>query len=130
LEQKIKILSGLLIGIMLFNTACEQDVGPVIINSSTGPVSFSRDIQLIFDVNCIGCHDEFHQQLDLRSCCSYNQLWTLGTGAPYLDTDNPNQSKLYLHLTGELLQMPVFGPLPEYDIDMVLKWITEGALDN
>jgi hypothetical protein len=122
LEQKIKILSGLLIGIMLFSTACENDVGPLILNSPSGPVSFSRDIQPIFDVNCIGCHDQFHLQLDLRSCCAYNEL--------YVAPDNPEQSKLFGHLTGDLSPMPPFGPLPDHEIDLVLQWISEGALDN
>jgi len=117
-------------GVILFNTACEQDAGPVIIDAPSGPVSFSRNIQAIFDVNCIGCHDEFHQQLDLRPCCAYDELWTLGSGATYVDPDNPEQSKLYRHLTGDLLQMPIFGPLPDREIDLVLKWISEGALDN
>ena len=130
MEQKINIFCCLLIGIMLFNTSCEQDVGPVIIDSPSGPVGFSRDIQPIFDVNCIGCHDEFHQQLNLRSCCSHDELWTLGARAPYVDPENPEQSNLYRHLTGDLLLMPLFGPLPDREIDLVLKWINEGALDN
>ena len=119
-----------MIGIIVFSTACENDVGPFILNSPTGQASFSRDIQPIFDVYCIGCHDQFHQQLDLRSCCAHNELWTLGYSATYVDPDNPELSKLYRHLTGDLLPMPPFGSLPDREIDSVLKWITEGALDN
>ncbi len=101
-----------------------------IIYSPSGLVDFSSDIQPIFDVNCIGCHNEGHQKLNLESCCSHDELWTLGAGAPYVDPENPEQSKLYRHLTGDLLLMPLFGPLPDREIDLVLKWITEGALDN
>ena len=116
---------------ILINTSCEQDSGPLIIEPpGAEPVSYSLEIQPIFNVSCAGCHDEFHQHLDLRSCCSYDQLLILGTNAPYVDPDNPAQSKLYRHLTGELLQMPLFGPLPDHEINLVLRWITEGGNDN
>lgn len=115
----------LLIGIGIVNTSCENVIGPVIIKPPTPDlVSYSLEIQPIFDISCSGCHDEFHQFLDLRPCCSNDQLWTLGTNAPYVDTNNPGQSKLYLHLTGELLLMPLFGALPEHEIDLVLQWIS------
>ncbi len=129
MEQKIKIIAGLLFGITGL-LSCENDVGPLILDAPSGPVSFNRDIQPIFDAGCIGCHDDSHQQLDLRNCCSYQELWSSGAGAPYVLPDNPAQSKLYRHLTGDLPLMPPFGSLPEYEVNLVLKWITEGAEDN
>ncbi len=122
---------ALLIGIGLINTSCENDVGPVIIDPpGADPVSYSAKIQPIFDTNCTGCHDQYHQHLDLSPCCSYDQLWNSGANASYLDPDNPEQSKLYRHLTGDLLLMPLFGALPEHEVNLVLKWIFEGGLDN
>ena len=111
-------------------TSCENDVGPLILDSHSGPVSYSQNIQPIFDINCIGCHDESHQQLNLNACCSYDELWTLGTTAPYVNPDNPAQSRLYRHLTGDLALMPPFAPLSDYEINLVFQWINEGALDN
>ena len=110
--------------------SCENDAGPLIIDSGSDPISFSQDIQPIFDVECIGCHDDTHFYLDLRQCCSYEEIWSLGTRAPYVNPDNPEQSKLYLHLTGDLLLMPPFGALPDNQMDLVLQWIEEGALNN
>ncbi|GJM30844.1 MAG: hypothetical protein DHS20C17_34790 [Cyclobacteriaceae bacterium] len=129
MEQKIIQLSACALGIILL-FSCENDTGPLILDSNQGPVSYGLQIQPIFDAKCIGCHDEIHEQLDLRACCSYEELWSLGTGAPYLDTGVPSQSKLYRHLTGDLLVMPPFGALPNNEIDLVLQWITEGGLDN
>jgi mono/diheme cytochrome c family protein len=129
LEQKINILTGFLLGLLLL-ASCEDDVGPLILDSTSGPVSYSQDIQRIFDINCIGCHDEFHQQLNLSACCSYDALWTQGASAPYVNPDNPEQSKLYRHLTGDLALMPPFRPLSDYEINQVLQWIREGALEN
>ena len=122
---------GWIVMILILASACEQDIGPVIIDPPTvDPVSYRNEIQPIFNKECNSCHDQDHQYLDLRPCCSYDQLWSLGAGAPYLDVDNPEQSKLYRHLTGDLLQMPIFGQLPDHEIQLVLKWITEGAVDN
>ena len=128
----IKFSTASIISIaILLNLSCEQDSGPLIIEPpGAEPVSYSLEIQPIFNVSCAGCHDEFHQHLDLRSCCSYEQLFITGTNAPYVDPDDPEQSKLYRHLTGDLLQMPLFGPLPDHEIDLVLRWITEGGNDN
>jgi len=125
------IISWWFIIIGIINTSCEHDVGPIILDSgNSGPVSYQGDIQPIFNASCIGCHDEFHQFIDLRSCCSYDQLWTGGAGAPYVNTENPEQSKLYRHLTGDLPLMPVFGSLPDREIELVLKWIEEGGINN
>ncbi len=129
MEQKVNILFILLL-VAVTAISCENDAGPLILELPTGPVSFSQDIQPIFDINCIGCHDEFHQQLNLKTCCSYEELWSSGPGAPYVNLDNPSQSKLYRHLTGDLALMPPFAPLPEYEISLILQWITEGALEN
>ena len=50
--------------------ACENDAGPLIIRpENPETISFSENIQPIFDVHCTGCHDEYHQYLDLSSCC-------------------------------------------------------------
>ena len=132
LNQSVKILTLLfLVALALLGTACENDIGPLIIepeNPST--VSFKEDIQPIFNTSCNSCHDEFHQYLDLRACCAYDQLLNSGTGAPYINIEDPGASKLYRHLTGDLLIMPLFGPLPDHEINLVLRWISEGALDN
>ena len=129
MEQRIKILIGLSAGVLWF-TSCENDAGPLIIDMGSDPVSYDQEIQPIFDIECIGCHDDTHLYLDLRSCCSYDQLLSNGTGAPYVNPDDPEQSKLYRHLTGDLTLMPPFGALPDNQLDLVIQWIEEGALNN
>jgi len=129
--SRITVSCSILIASLIGSSSCENDVGPVIIepeNPST--VSYSQDIQPIFNSYCSSCHDEFHQYLDLRSCCSYDQLLNSGFNAPYLNLDDPQQSRLYRHLNGDLLIMPLFGSLPDYEIELVLQWITEGAQNN
>lgn len=91
--------------------SCRKDIGPIVIPPvNTPPVSFANDIQPIFNSSCVNCHDENHQYLNLKSCCSYYELLITGTNAPYIDTVNPEQSELYLRLTGAAMLGCGYGP--------------------
>ena len=114
----------------------KKDSGPYIIEPPPPPVpvliSYSIEIQPILDFYCISCHDENHPTLNLKACCSWYELWTTGTNAPYLDTVNPSQSVLYERITGVISpQMPIGGPtLTQSEMDKILQWIQEGATNN
>ena len=126
-----KIIASTLISITLFS--CEKDSGPYIVPPDVvPPVSFSAEIQPIFDAYCISCHDENHSYLNLKSCCSWYELSATGYNAPYIDTINPEQSTLYKRITGVIAPvMPSTGtPLSQNDIDIILRWIDEGAKNN
>ena len=117
--------------------SCEKDIGPVI-KAPDVPVknfvSFSNDIQPIFNANCIVCHTEFHPFLNLKPCCSWDELLVSGSSAPYIDTLSPLESYLYIMVAGADMnpaQMPPGGPyLPKSETDKILKWIQEGAKNN
>ena len=125
--------------VLLFS-ACEKDSGPIIIKpeipEDTVPdfVSFANDIQPIFNFNCIACHNENHPFLNLKECCSWDQLLNSGVSAPYIDTLNPTESYLYIRVAGagqNPPEMPPGGPfLIQEETDLILKWIQEGAKDN
>ena len=126
------LIIGLTMIILLF--ACNKDKGPFFIEeadiSEIDTVSYSTHIQPIFDMNCVACHNASHAKLDLLTSVSYNELLTTGFSAPYVNTTNPEQSNLYLHLTGALSIMPPAGSLSLNDQELVLLWITQGALNN
>lgn len=112
--------------------SCRKDLGPIVIPPvNPAPVSFANDIQPILTTACVSCHDENHQYLNLKSCCSYYELLITGTNAPYVDTVNPEQSIIYMRLMGTSLPAMPFGtPLPQNEIDLILRWIQEGARNN
>lgn len=113
--------------------ACAVDEGPFYIPSGepdNSILSYGTDIQPIFNSNCIACHSESHPKLSLLSEVSYLELTVTGFSAPYIDTVTPTNSKLYKHLTGELLLMPTSGKLPDHQINKIVKWIQQGANDN
>lgn len=114
--------------------SCNKDDGPyapteVIINE-TDTVSFSTQVQPIFNANCISCHDETHSKLNLQENVSYNELTATGFSAPYLDTSNADQSNIYRHLIGSLSMMPPSGELQDSNKDLILYWIDQGAANN
>lgn len=127
----MRILTTFTCLVLLFS-GCRKDSGPVIIPPPVvPPVSFSQDIQPIFDVACISCHNEWHASLNLQDSVSWRELWTTGANAPYVDTLNPLQSILHLRLTGaQLPAMPPSTPLTQAEIDLIDKWMEEGARDN
>ena len=92
-------------------------------------ISFTRDIQPLFDAMCIRCHNEWHPFLDLRSCCSYEQLLTSGHLAPYVDSLDPENSILIGRLRGVEfpLMPPDGGRVSEGMIDTIKVWMLQGA---
>jgi hypothetical protein len=95
-------------------------------------ISYGTHVKPVFQQNCIqACHNPQHPKLDLRPSVSYAQLLTDGFSAPYVNTINPEQSSLYLHLAGVYTLMPQGGPkLSQGQIDTVYTWIAQGALNN
>jgi mono/diheme cytochrome c family protein len=82
-------------------------------------VSYSDDIQSIFDNKCISCHGGGTSP-NLTSPDSYN---TLINGAYVSDT--PEKSKLYTKLAGGHSTS-----LSDIELQMVYAWISQGAKNN
>ncbi len=119
----------LIFGVMY---SCEYAyVEPVIIppNDTTVTTSFSEEIIPIFSTNCTGCHPGLHP-LDLSENNAYNQLWTDGPNAPYVDTADAEASILYIRLSSNTNPMPMSGKLSSDKINLVLNWIRQGAMNN
>ncbi len=125
--------------LLLFNTSCVFDSGPVIIPSANDTPSFSQDIQPIFNNSCISCHDDEHSAgLDLRMGFSYSLLVNVPSirysqfirVKPY----SADSSVLWNKAAGtgfNGMQMPPGGPyLQTFEIDNIKKWINQGAQNN
>ena len=123
--MKLKILS-LVILLAGLITGCYYDVvKPADPNAPAQQVSYSGDLQPIWDASCAksGCHDGAHDPL-LTPAESYNALMAGG----FVNTAIPNESILYQELSSG--SMPPTGKLPSSDIQMVLDWIKNGAPNN
>jgi hypothetical protein len=109
------------------------DAATVVIDNSptiTKTVSFQKDIIPIFNKNCsaAGCHNTGGKSPDLTADKAYSSLQI----GKYFDTKSPDQSVLYLYLTGKKSpQMPMGGPSNPSSINqLVLAWIKQGAKNN
>ena len=98
--------------------SCEKYVIPKV--DVPTDVSYSADVQPIFDAKCINCHNG-GQKPNLTSPNSYNALINGG----YVNTDDPESSTLYTVLRGTHDSRAT-----EDEKMFILGWITEGALNN
>jgi mono/diheme cytochrome c family protein len=126
-----KYISLLVCGLLLAVSSCKYDtyVKQLPVNVTT-PVSYDTIVQPIFNASCAisGCHVTGAQAPDLTPANSYSDLYLYGI----VDTANPQQSVLYLHLIGSggYTQMPPAGALSPLQIGQVLAWITQGGQNN
>lgn len=91
-------------------------------------ISFANDIIPIFNASCnfSGCHNGGGPSPDLRETVAHESLFS----GFYIDTIQPDNSELYLWMTGARgLPMPVEGVNPGYAAT-VLSWIEQGAKKN
>ncbi len=112
----------------LFMMSCKYDEVLPVQPDPGVEVSFSSDVLLIFNSGCnvSGCHNGSGPDPDLRPSVAYESLWS----GSYIDTMIPENSELYLWMTGARgLPMPLEGVNATY-ASTVLQWIEQGAIDN
>jgi hypothetical protein len=97
---------------------------------SAEPVSFSGDVQPIFDRKCTSCHPVSYPYLDLRRGRSYDDLVrVLAATAPAFERvlpERPELSYLLRHPPDPSLE----GLLTPAERRTIAAWIREGAPDN
>src|SRR5678815_5686826 len=122
MKSKIFLVIILLFALI---TGCYDVVKPADPNAPPQQVSYSGDLQPIWDDNCTtsGCHDGAHDPL-LTPNESYNSLMSGG----FVNTAIPTESIIYQVLKDGA--MPPTGKLPSSDIQLVLDWIKTGAPNN
>ena len=103
------------------------------------PVSFSEDIQPIFNGNCAvsGCNDSGTQENGVNLSSYDAALNSVGVnyGTEIIDPGSPNNSPIVDKISNE---DPEFGermplnrqPLSDAEIDSIIAWIDDGAQNN
>lgn len=92
------------------------------------PVSFSKDIQPIFEASCWKCHGSAVQlsKLDLRT---RQAALTGGVHGPSISPGNPEGSKLFRMVAGhEKPSMPLDSKLKPEEVEAIRRWIEQGAV--
>jgi len=93
-------------------------------------VSFSEDVQPIFDAKCVACHPVSYPYLDLRRGRSYSQLVRVSARTrPAFERvlpGRPELSYLLTHPPDPSLRDLLAGD----ERELIVRWIEEGAKDN
>lgn len=98
--------------------------------SAPDPVDFSADIKPILNKNCIGCHGGVAKNGGLSLLFQEEALGNTKAGRPAIIPGNALGSELIkrLHSNNPELRMPYKKPkLAKKDIDLLTRWINEGA---
>ena len=117
---------------------------PTDVPTPGGAVSFAQQIQPILAANCALCHQEggfanvVGYQLLLDVDNAYDNLTTQrsirDTNRPFVVPGDPEQSYFFEKIASNTppigARMPLGRVLADADIELVRRWIAEGALDN
>jgi mono/diheme cytochrome c family protein len=93
----------------------------------TGKIDFRRDVQPIFAAHCVSCHGPELQMNGFRLDRRADAL--RGGSQTNIGPGNADGSRLYHRLIGTNFgqQMPPGKPLDEGQIEIIKRWIDEGA---
>jgi hypothetical protein len=97
--------------------------------SDTTTISFSQDIQPIFNASCAtaGCHVAGGRAPNLSQGVAYQSLMD----ESLVVASDPTNSELMMWLTGKKSPVMPLGSGPDPDINAkVYAWILQGALNN
>ena len=95
-------------------------------------ITYSQQIQPIFNANCSGSQCHVGGMANGLSLSSYSSLMQGGNSGAVVIPEDPQNSIIIKRLEGRIIpQMPFGGsPLPQATIQLIRDWITEGAHDN
>ncbi len=112
----------------LFAVVCALLLGTRAQAQSKGDfISFQKQIAPIFRASCIGCHSEKSAMGGLI-LTSYAKTMKGGKGGAQVVAGKSADSKLVKYLIGTAQpKMPIGGTLKTAEIDLIKKWIDQGA---
>jgi mono/diheme cytochrome c family protein len=93
-------------------------------------VSFARDVLPILKASCAKCHDAKNKKgsLDLSS---YDTVKKGGKGGAAFAAGEPDKSPLVSEISGDKPSMPKKAtPLKKEQVDLISKWVKDGAKNN
>lgn len=119
----------MMLTVSLMATSCYYDeMPPDAVVPIPDVVSYSKDIQPLWNESCISCHKPGATAPDLTTANSYSALTT---NNKYVIPGSAETSKLHKSLMGDgAAIMPTSGKWSDSKIALVDKWINAGALNN
>ncbi len=103
--------------------SCYYDVIVTDDQSQSTEVSLKNNVLPIFNTTCITCHNGVTALPNLTAGSAYNEL----ISGNYVNITTPENSILIKKIRSG---HPYEGALTETEINRLVRWIEEGALDN
>jgi hypothetical protein len=118
--QAAVLAGSLLIGGMLQHSSSQNVTEPA--------PDFARDIQPIFERSCYACHGSKQQMAGLR-LDSKKIAFEGGLSKGVIKPGDPEKSPLYQRIAAltDQPRMPMGGELPAAEIELIGRWIRQGA---
>lgn len=129
-----KTLAFTILAAALTLTSCSDsdtykdiETPPVTDNPTPGPetpttaISYSKNVKAIIDANCVGCHQS-GRSAGFKPLTTYAEVKTATEGAGLL-----NRIQLQ---NGQQGIMPQAGRMSQANIDLIVKWNTDGLKEN
>ncbi len=98
------------------------------LSQAESKVDFARDIQPIFERNCLACHGP-DQQLGSLRLDAKAVVFRGGASGKVVVPHNAANSELYRRVAGigDQPRMPMGSELPAAEIELIRRWIDQGA---
>ena len=109
-------------------TSTDPTATPASSDGGAEVVSFQKDVVPLFQGYCVNCHgvERISRGLDLRTYES--AMKGSQNGAMIIPGDAANSPLVKSILSGK---MPKRGPIPaQADVDLLIQWINQGAINN
>ena len=127
-----RLVPAIITGTCLYSCTYDHTDNVPCNTSVPDTISFHENILPLFSADCstAGCHSGGSPSgnLSLEDSIAYTQLMRSGSG--YINTVTPNFSLLYSQMISTNDPMPPSGKLSDCQIELVLKWIQQGAKNN
>lgn len=98
------------------------------------PVSYYREVRPLFQQHCQGCHQPAKAQGSFVMTTYPTLLEKGDTDKPGIVPGKPEESGIVFQITAQDGKPPAMpkgkDPLPEKDVALIKKWISEGAKDD
>ncbi len=116
------VLMGLVIA-LTFSQCVYNEIPEPVIELPEDSISFSLDIQPIFEASCITCHKSGSVNPDLTSGNSYTNL----IAGSYLNSSDAASSPLVMKIDGSAAG---HKEVTAQELALIIGWIEEGAKNN
>jgi len=113
-----------LLSICLLLFSCEDYGNPVSLNQNLSNYS---NVKTIIDLNCLGCHNS-EISLGGLNLSTYENIINSGSVISG-DALNSNLINRITRFEGDGLLMPPTNKLSQENIDVIIEWINNGALE-